>query len=301
MTVEPSGESLQTVSLAFPEVYMPFAVNDAYLRLRVSTDPAVADSPLGSADDGEIEDHRLAVQATTLMVRVSDIGEPTGNLTQRRVTATLVTAYGAPLTHQFFGNIEIETPSECSQLPPGTVPPGRWQPLSLTGELSADYTSCLSESAALDAAAIETVDLVTDAGCRVSFPAAMKDIITVTVSPVESGARPNLACVLEVPTAITLAAFDAYAHDDGAVTITWTTAVEINNAGFNLYRAPAAAGPYTRINPQLIAGQGTGEGATYSFVDTPPQGGSLFYKLEDVDYNGSGTFHGPIVPVPAGE
>jgi hypothetical protein len=301
-TVAPSGQSLQTVSLAYPEVYMPFTVDDPYLlRLRVSTDPTIANSPLGYADDGEVEDHRLTVRPTTLTVRVSDIGKPTENLVQRRVTASLVTSDGTSLAHQFFGNIVIETPGDCSQLPPDAVPPGGWRPLNSSGEFSVDYTSCLSESAAMEAAAIETVDMVTDTGCRLSFPGEMRDVITVTVSPVESGAPPNLTCVLEIATAITLAAFDAYAHDNGTVTITWTTAVEIDNAGFNLYRAPAVDGPYVRMNPQLIAGQGTGEGATYSFVDRPPPTGMLFYKLEDVDYNGAGTFHGPISPVSAGE
>lgn len=99
---------------------------------------------------------------------------------------------------------------------------------------------------------------------------------------------------LEVTTAITLVSFTAQPHADGTVTLLWTTAAEIDNAGFNLWRATAANGEYGRINPLLIPGQGTGWGADYSYVDTPPDVGTYYYKLEDVDYNGVGTFHGPI-------
>ncbi len=97
-----------------------------------------------------------------------------------------------------------------------------------------------------------------------------------------------------VPTAITLSTFTAQSDSSGVVTLSWRTAVEIDNAGFNLYRAGDRAGPYVRINDQLIAAVGNGRGATYSYMDATPGDGPLFYKLEDVDYNGLRTLHGPI-------
>ena len=97
----------------------------------------------------------------------------------------------------------------------------------------------------------------------------------------------------EVPTAITLASFMAeYAGD--TVVVRWTTAVERDNAGFNLYRAAASVGPYVKLNDQLIAAEGNGTGASYRFVDTPRGSGPFYYKLEDVDFNGTSTLHGPI-------
>jgi len=98
----------------------------------------------------------------------------------------------------------------------------------------------------------------------------------------------------EEPTAITLASFTAE-PDAGGVTLAWETAAEIDNAGFNLYRAAAPDGPYTKVNSALIAAQGSpASGASYSFVDEGLAPGTYTYKLEDVDLNGVATLHGPF-------
>ena len=94
-------------------------------------------------------------------------------------------------------------------------------------------------------------------------------------------------------TAITLAYFDAKAGKDGSVTLAWETATEVDNAGFNLYRAKLENGKYKKINDTLIPAQGdTVSGASYSYIDTPGNG-TFYYKLEDIDYNGVSTMHGP--------
>jgi hypothetical protein len=94
--------------------------------------------------------------------------------------------------------------------------------------------------------------------------------------------------------AITLASFTARAGV-GAVTLAWETGTEVDNAGFNLYRATAPAGPYAKVNGALIAAQGDAVGgASYSYVDTPGGHGTFYYKLEDVDLNGVATQHGPV-------
>jgi hypothetical protein len=95
------------------------------------------------------------------------------------------------------------------------------------------------------------------------------------------------------PTAVDLVSFTAQAGA-GRVTLTWETATETDNAGFNLYRATSADGPYTKVNDALIAAQGDAVGgASYSFVDAPGYG-TFYYKLEDVDYYGASTLHGPV-------
>ncbi|MCF6156504.1 MAG: hypothetical protein E3K36_14970 [Candidatus Brocadia sp.] len=94
--------------------------------------------------------------------------------------------------------------------------------------------------------------------------------------------------------AVELTSFAAKANDDGSVILTWETATEVDNAGFNLYRARLKDGTYKKINDTLIPAQGnTVSGASYSYVDTPPAKGTYYYKLEDVDYNGLSTMHGP--------
>ena len=98
----------------------------------------------------------------------------------------------------------------------------------------------------------------------------------------------------EPPTAITLLYFKARAVADGSVILTWKTATEVDNAGFNIYRARSEGGLYTKINNTLIPARGNAtSGAWYKFTDTPGEGKS-YYKLEDVDYNGVSTMHGPV-------
>lgn len=100
----------------------------------------------------------------------------------------------------------------------------------------------------------------------------------------------------KIAAVITLVSFDAERNPDGSVTVAWRTAVELDNAGFNLYRAPYRDGPFTKLNDQLIAAQGMGMemGASYQYVDVPPTDAPFYYLLEDVDFYGVRTQHGPI-------
>jgi hypothetical protein len=53
-------------------------------------------------------------------------------------------------------------------------------------------------------------------------------------------------------------------------------------------------GPWTQLNEALIPAQGDPvSGASYSFLDTPDYG-TFYYQLEDVDYHGVSTLHGPV-------
>lgn len=87
---------------------------------------------------------------------------------------------------------------------------------------------------------------------------------------------------------------------DKEVTLVWVTASEINNAGYNVYRANEEDGGYEKINDSLIPAQGSAtEGASYSFTDENVKNReTYFYKLEDVDLNGKSTFHGPVSAMP---
>jgi hypothetical protein len=95
------------------------------------------------------------------------------------------------------------------------------------------------------------------------------------------------------PTAITLASFEVQT-EHGRATVTWETGTEIDNAGFNLYRARARDGPWLRINAELIAAGGDPvSGASYSYVDRPGRG-TFYYRLEDVDLYGATALHEPV-------
>lgn len=120
-------------------------------------------------------------------------------------------------------------------------------------------------------------------------------VTTATVGTLEVGPLTTKFDV-NLPTAVTLAAFAAAPQDD-AFCVTWETALELDNAGFNLYRSVTPDGPYTRLNAALIPPQFPGEvrGGEYVWLDrdvTP--GVAYYYRLEDVDTQGLRTFHGPV-------
>ena len=99
-----------------------------------------------------------------------------------------------------------------------------------------------------------------------------------------------------VPTAVELAAFEAAPQGNG-VLLTWETASEVDNVGFNVYRAETQAGQLVKLNAYLIASQNPGSavGAAYSFLDEPAApGATYYYWLEDVDASGAATRHGPV-------
>jgi outer membrane protein assembly factor BamB len=103
----------------------------------------------------------------------------------------------------------------------------------------------------------------------------------------------------EDTTLIELSSFNA-ASLYKSVKISWSTAAEINNAGFNLYRAESEAGEYIKINDVLIPAKGSAtQGSTYEFVDDNVKNRKTYwYKLEDMELNGTSTMHGPISATP---
>ncbi len=101
-----------------------------------------------------------------------------------------------------------------------------------------------------------------------------------------------------VPLAVELLYF-VVSRDGQAVVLDWATAEEVDNYGFNLYRA--AVDDFTQaalihFAPSAIQG-GTGAGATYRYRDTLPAEGAWWYWLVDVDTHGIETIHNPSVVI----
>ena len=97
------------------------------------------------------------------------------------------------------------------------------------------------------------------------------------------------------PTLVDLVSFDAVGSDS-KVLLRWKTASEIDNAGFNLYRSTSSNGKYVKINSSLIPGLGSSAiGKEYEYVDSSVTNGAVYYyKLEDVEFDGASTMHGPV-------
>ena len=108
-------------------------------------------------------------------------------------------------------------------------------------------------------------------------------------------------------TAVELVAFTATGYDRG-VLLAWETGYEIDNLGFHVYRQQA--NERVQLTSSLIAGSGLltqrGTAVTtaqaYAWWDmavnqTTP---GISYWLEDVDFDGTSTWHGPVTPVDGG-
>ncbi len=103
----------------------------------------------------------------------------------------------------------------------------------------------------------------------------------------------------EPKTLIELSAFKAI-PGNRQVILVWETKSEIDNAGFNIYRAEAEDVEYIQVNDSMIPAKASSmEGASYLFIDNSVKNReTYYYKLEDVDLNGATMMHGPVSAIP---
>ncbi len=97
--------------------------------------------------------------------------------------------------------------------------------------------------------------------------------------------------------AVTLAAFGAVQQGEG-VLVSWETASELGNLGFNLYRGTSPDGWDRQLNAVLIPSPAPGSpsGFTYTWLDqtdlTP--GTTYYYWLAAIGVDGATDVHGPV-------
>jgi hypothetical protein len=103
--------------------------------------------------------------------------------------------------------------------------------------------------------------------------------------------------IVTEPTSVKLLRFDAEGAKNG-IELSWETASETGNLGFNLYRATSVDGKRTKIDAELIPAQvppGSSVGAIYGYTDKTVRGKLLYYYwLESVDIYGQTELHGPV-------
>ncbi len=141
---------------------------------------------------------------------------------------------------------------------------------------------------------------------RITFTGLQPGTFTMTWGAIELASRngqiliyTTQSCTVTFtsPLAVTLNDFSAQQVDD-FVRVTWETASELDNRGFNLYRGVSPDGWDRQLNAALIPsqGQGSSTGFVYTWddhADLEPNT-SYFYWLEDVSISGSSTMHGPV-------
>lgn len=108
--------------------------------------------------------------------------------------------------------------------------------------------------------------------------------------------------ILETDTMyIVLESLSAELRPEGVV-IRWSTTLEIDNFGFRILRGDGTEDRNSQdlqlVSAALVPAQGSNvQGAIYEFLDTSmgrSSAGSVVYYLEDIDYFGRATRHGPV-------
>ena len=97
------------------------------------------------------------------------------------------------------------------------------------------------------------------------------------------------------PIGVHLISFAAETRADSIV-LTWSTAAEINHAGYNILRSSEKSNSYRQINPILItsAYDNALHETHYFYPDTPLELGSFNYMLEEISLDGKRTLFGPV-------
>jgi hypothetical protein len=140
----------------------------------------------------------------------------------------------------------------------------------------------------------------TDRGTSINVPAGNTWVCLQVESATFQGYNPASGMWLssisilptEDPTAVELLYFRVRGATGRELRLEWATAVEVDNFGFNLYRAPVPDCSQAGL-VGFVPAQGYGGGATYTYADAVPAGGLWWYWLADVDTCGKETFHGP--------
>ena len=139
-------------------------------------------------------------------------------------------------------------------------------------------------------------------------PSSAVNTASVTADQPDPDSSNNTATqttLITFPTRVALETFMATVNGN-QVLLSWKTGGELGNLGFNVYREEN--GERIRLNPSLIAGSALIMKAalqqhaakTYAWIDYPQDAKDIHsYWLEDVDLNGTRTFHGPVSPGPS--
>jgi hypothetical protein len=145
-------------------------------------------------------------------------------------------------------------------------------------------------------------------GGAYSLGAGASVVVTVRFAPTSAGTKTctidtgieicsDVSCTgnAQDPGSIGLVSFSAIGSE-GRIEVEWSTAAEVDNAGFNVYRSEGKEAVMTILNGGMIPARGDEvKGAEYSYTDYAVAEGITYnYWLEDVDLDGKATLHGPV-------
>lgn len=125
------------------------------------------------------------------------------------------------------------------------------------------------------------------------IPVGVSGVDFMRVTTNGSGAIDNIGITPTPPNAVELIDFWVSAVFGQKVELSWETAVELDNTGFNIYRSRTAnVGEAAWVG--YLPSESNSGGNLYTFEDLVPAGGAWWYWIADVDTSGGETFHGPL-------
>ena len=93
----------------------------------------------------------------------------------------------------------------------------------------------------------------------------------------------------EIPLPVSFKAFNA-TRESSTVLLTWTTAMELNNTGFNVQRLVSGRWQTVAFVPSTAVGGNSSSEITYTYADMNNETGITQYRIQQVDLNGHFTY-----------
>ncbi len=91
---------------------------------------------------------------------------------------------------------------------------------------------------------------------------------------------------------IQLASFTGSVVNGNSVRLNWQTISEVNNYGFEIEKSLGNANNYQSVPNSFVAGHGTtSEPHSYTFTEPNVGQGTWYYRLKQIDLNGSSNYH----------
>jgi hypothetical protein len=153
------------------------------------------------------------------------------------------------------------------------------------------FNSVVDSSAATQYYVTANLSSSATGGATASIPS--QDSFTFTGANKPSSFSNALLSSSAVPLPIELSYFAVSANDNN-IELSWTTATEINNYGFDIERSTTIS-PANWKKVGFVQGHGNSNSPKYYlFIDKSPLSGDLLYRLKQIDNNGSFQYYSPV-------
>ena len=216
------------------------------------------------------------------------------------LTYTLVVSNAGPAVAQ---NVMVtdNLPSTTTFV---SVAPGAPTCTTSTVNITNPYPSTVQLNCSLGSIGVGNQVVITVNVSAQVFSASSLTTNTATVS--SSTGDPNTAnnsstatSTIQAITAVGLSSLNAFRRSDGSVMLEWHTSEESHNLGFHVYREDGFG--RHRVSSSMIVGSALmfrnsrpqHAAKTYRWFDSQPVPDAAYW-IEDVDINGTRTFHGPV-------